>query len=205
MKRQLNITRLISYIAVFALVVIMAVGSTFSWYPRTTNSTDETVKSLNYSVSGKVNSTSVKTIITYAGDNDNGKITYTDEASGAITALPGKVNYFKTVIADKDPATDNINNAGDSIVSLYLKGLTLKSNMGGTIHVGIVTPEKTYTLYTGSTDAETGYIVVPTICIEDNVVISSGGSTEVEWFIQVDSSYEGSGTIELGGMYVMYN
>lgn len=204
MKKNRSSYNLISRIAILSLVLLLAVGSTFSWYDRTKRD-DEEGHVLSYTLSEncKVN-TGLKdvSVNTYLGTKENGIVKYSEDpltTSGVgenVTTVSGEITYFKTVIKDN-------NNAGDSLVSLYLSQFSCASNMGNSVHVGVVGPEKTYNQYTGSTSGAT-YTVKPML-IEDNIVLNNNGEIEVYWFIEVDASYSGTGVVNLGVPYVVNN
>lgn len=202
MKKNRSSYNLISRIAILSLVLLLAVGSTFSWYDRTKRD-DETGNTLKYSVAGSVNANVNKvTVDTFLGTKEDGIVSYSKSAiptSGVNTDIdtnPGELTYFKTVISDKG-------NAGDFLISLYLSQFSCRSDMGDKVHIGIIGPEKTYNQYTGVSSG-LSYIVEPML-IEDNLYLKSNGSIEVYWFIEVDASYSGTGVVNLGVPYVVNN
>lgn len=200
MKKHINNPKLISHILILALALSIAVVATFSWYNRSTSSAGEG-NSFKYTQSGNINGEG-GTVTTYAGTSDNGKITYSTEpltlSSGALSAEPGSLNYFKTVIEDKSTV-----GAGDSLVSLYLENFTYSSSMEESIHIGIIQPEKTYKQYTATVSGDN--CVIDSICLEDNIFIENNGTVEVYWFVEVDGSYDGTGSIDLGNLHLVYN
>lgn len=195
MKKGKSNLKVISHILVLALVLVIAVVATFSWYNRT-QSAGETGYLLEYTQSGNVNGTG-GTIQTFAGTDNNGMITYADtEVSGTISTEPGAVSYFKTVITDES-------NSGDSMVSLYLEDFTYSSKMGSAIHIGIIQPEKTYKKFTGTLSGSN--YIVDKICLEDNVPVANNGTVEVYWFVEIDATYSGTGSVDLGTLHLVYN
>jgi len=100
MKKEISFVRLLSIIAILLLTVIMAVTSTFAWYPRTSSETDEMRifrdrRSLTVVGHGK------KEITTYIGANDNGHVTYDEVLSASNRVIPHNdenIYYFKTVV-----------------------------------------------------------------------------------------------------------
>ena len=198
MKKHINNPKLISHILILALALSIAVVATFSWYNRSTSSAGEG-NSFKYTQSGNINGKG-GTVTTYAGTSDNGKITYSTESltsgSDALSTEPGALNYFKTVITDES-------SSGDSLVSLYLRDFTYSSSMGESIHIGLIQPEKTYKQYTATVSGDN--CVIDSICLEDNIFIQKGGTVEVYWFVEVDGSYDGTGSIELGNLHLVYN
>lgn len=207
MKRQLNISRLVTIVSALALAVIMAVGSTFSWYNRPQNTADvSNVKKLNYSVTGKVNAPRSVQMKTYLGIEDKGEFTYNDEVSTSVAFSAGEnIKYFKTDI--------DITNNGDALVSLYLQGLTY-SNLGEKFSIGIINPEKTLKKY--SVTGATGVYVKDFVCISDNVVIPTDMDDDgqefdsdltVYWYIKFDNPNDKADIRELnlGKMHLVYN
>lgn len=197
MKKQSRNTKLLSHILILSLVMIIAVTATFSWYNRSVSSDGETGNMLKYSQSGNVNGEG-GTIKTYAGTNDNGKVTYSDKelstSSDALTSKPGAINYFKTVITSMT----------DSTVSVYLENFSYERSLGsGNVKIGIIQPEKTYKSF--STTASGSAYNVSRICLEDNLMVTSGGTIEIYWFVEVGSGTTGSGNITLGTMHLVYN
>lgn len=197
MKKEKGNLRLMSLLAILALVLLMAVASTFSWYNRT-QSADAEARILDYKQTGKVNSVGSAEVATFEGTLDNGIVSYSDTAlasDAAVTAKSGQVNYFKTVI------TDTANSS--SLVSLYLNNITCTSDMGSSLHIGIVEPEKTYKQFTGTVTGES--FIVDTLCVEDDLILESGSTVEVYWFVEIDADYTSEGTINLGTQYLVYN
>lgn len=207
MKRQLNISRLITILLALALAVIMAVGSTFSWYdrtPATVNKTD--IKTMNYSVTGKVNAPRTAQMKTYLGVEDNGEFTYNNEVSGSVLFEKGEnIKYFKTDI----DITDN----GDALVSLYLQGLTY-TKLGQNFSIGVINPEKTLKSYTA--DSANDVFIKNYACICDNILIPTDTDDDgqefdsdftVYWYIKFESPNESdeSCTLSLGKMHLLYN
>ncbi len=196
MKKNKNNYKLISHIAVLAMVVMLAVTSTFSWYSRTTNNdSSPTAGVLKYERSGNINGEG-GTLQTYVGTkNSNGQITYDNKLTGNISTEPGAVNYFKTVITDKS--------SGDSLVSLYLKNLMCTKSLGNKIKIGILQPEKTYKEITADVES-------PNICtfkdipLIDNVQIKMGTTIEIFWFIEIQESALYAGSISLGTLHLIY-
>ena len=197
MKKSRSNLKVLSHIAVLALVLVIAVVATFSWYNRST--VTETGYLLKYSQSGNVNGSGGE-IHTYAGTNNDGVVTYSttevSETSGGISTEPGSVNYFKTVITDES-------NTGESMVSLYLEGLSYTKSLGNSVKVGIIQPEKTYKKYT-STLSGNNYNA-SRICLIDNVYVENNGTVEVYWFIEINKNLTTTGSINLGTLHLVYN
>ena len=199
MKKQMINTKLLSHILILSLVMIIGVTATFSWYNRSVSSDGETGNLLKYSQSGKVNGNGC-TIKTYAGTEDKGKITYSDNelstSSETLTTAPGANNYFKTEIKSEGTA--------DGTVSVYLENFSYDKTLGsGSVNVGIIQPEKTYKSFS---TAESGSVYSASkICLEDNLMVTSGSTIEIYWFVEVGSSTTGSGNITLGTMHLVYN
>ena len=207
MKRQLNISRLITILLALALAVIMAVGSTFSWYsrtPATVNKTD--VKTMNYSVTGKVNAPRTAQMKTYLGVEDNGEFTYNNEVPSSVLFEKGEnIKYFKTDI--------DITNNGDALVSLYLQGLTY-TKLGQNFSIGVINPEKTLKSYTA--DSANDVFIKNYACICDNILIPTDTDDDgqdfdsdftVYWYIKFESPNENDDpcTLSLGKMHLVYN
>lgn len=198
MKKSEKKSKMISHILIMAMTLIMAVAATFSWLPRNPAASLGKGNMLNYTQSGEING-SGGVVHTYAGTNDNGVITYsaTELSSDSVTAAPGKVNYFKTVIQD------NTTNGNKSVVSVYLENLKFSTDMGNAFHIGLTEPEKTYKSF--KTTAQGEYNVISSLCLEDNIIIQNGDDWEIYWFISVDGNYSGNGTIVLDTMHLVYN
>lgn len=198
MKKSEQKSKMISHILIMAMTLIMAVAATFSWLPRNPAASLGKGNMLNYTQSGEING-SGGVVHTYAGTNDNGVITYsaTELSSDSVTAAPGKVNYFKTVIQD------NTTNGNKSVVSVYLENLKFSTDMGNAFHIGLTEPEKTYKSF--KTTAQGEYNVISSLCLEDNIIIQNGDDWEIYWFISVDGNYSGNGTIVLDTMHLVYN
>lgn len=198
MKKSEQKSKMISHILIMAMTLIMAVAATFSWLPRNPAASLGTGNMLNYTQSGEINGSGGE-VHTYAGTNDNGVITYsaTELSSDSVTAAPGKVNYFKTVIQD------NTTNGNKSVVSVYLENLKFSTDMGNAFHIGLTEPEKTYKSF--KTTAQGEYNVIVSLCLEDNIIIQNGDAWEIYWFISVDGNYSGNGTIVLDTMHLVYN
>lgn len=198
MKNSEQKSKMISHILIMAMTLIMAVAATFSWLPRNPAASLGKGNMLNYTQSGEING-SGGVVHTYAGTNDNGVITYsaTELSSDSVTAAPGKVNYFKTVIQD------NTTNGNKSVVSVYLENLKFSTDMGNAFHIGLTEPEKTYKSF--KTTAQGEYNVISSLCLEDNIIIQNGDDWEIYWFISVDADYSGNGTIVLDTMHLVYN
>ena len=198
MKKSEQKSKMISHILIMAMTLIMAVAATFSWLPRNPAASLGKGNMLNYTQSGEING-SGGVVHTYAGTNDNGVITYsaTELSSDSVTAAPGKVNYFKTVIQD------NTTNGNKSVVSVYLENLKFSTDMGNAFHIGLTEPEKTYKSF--KTTAQGEYNVISSLCLEDNIIIQKGADWEIYWFISVDGNYSGNGTIVLDTMHLVYN
>lgn len=202
MKKNTSSFNLVSRLAILLLVLLLAVGTTFSWYDRTKRGDGESYL-LDYEVSGKINTglTGVS-VETYVGTKKNGIVKYNDvplTVSGvgeSVTTNSGEVTYFKTVIQDTA-------NSGDSLISLYLSQFSCASKMGSKIHIGVVGPEKTYNEYQG-TISGSDYVIQPML-IEDNILLKNNSIVEVYWFMSVDESYSGDGTVSLGVPYVVNN
>ncbi len=198
MKKSEQKSKMISHILIMAMTLIMAVAATFSWLPRNPAASLGTGNMLKYTQSGEINGSGGE-VHTYAGTNDNGVITYsaTELSSDSVTAAPGKVNYFKTVIQD------NTTNGNKSVVSVYLKNLKFSTDMGNAFHIGLTEPEKTYKSFNATAQGE--YNVISSLCLEDNIIIQNGDAWEIYWFISVDGNYSGNGTIVLDTMHLVYN
>lgn len=198
MKKSEKKSKMISHILIMAMTLIMAVAATFSWLPRNPAASLGTGNMLKYTQSGEINGSGGE-VHTYAGTNDNGVITYSDTelSSDSVTAAPGKVNYFKTVIQD------NTTNGNKSVVSVYLENLKFSTDMGDAFHIGLTEPEKTYKSF--KTTAQGEYNVIVSLCLEDNIIIQNGDDWEIYWFISVDGNYSGNGTIVLDTMHLVYN
>lgn len=198
MKKHSN-AKLFSHILILALVLLIAVGATFSWYNRTVTSSAGSGDLLTYNQTGNVSGEG-GTIKTYAGTSDNGKITYSTEelstASGTVSTEPGALNYFKTVITNGETS-------GDSMVSVYLENFSYSSSLGDSVHIGIIQPEKTYKQF-DATLSGSNYNI-SSVCLEDNIPLKKGGSTEVYWFVEIDSDVTTSGSIQLDTMHLVYN
>lgn len=198
MKKSEQKSKMISHILIMAMTLIMAVAATFSWLPRNPAASLGTGNMLKYTQSGEINGSGGE-VHTYAGTNDNGVITYSDTelSSDSVTAAPGKVNYFKTVIQD------NTTNGNKSVVSVYLENLKFSTDMGNDFHIGLTEPEKTYKSFNATAQGE--YNVISSLCLEDNIIIQKGDAWEIYWFISVDGNYSGNGTIVLDTMHLVYN
>lgn len=198
MKKSEQKSKMISHILIMAMTLIMAVAATFSWLPRNPAASLGKGNMLKYTQSGEINGSGGE-VHTYAGTNDNGVITYsaTELSSDSVTAAPGKVNYFKTVIQD------NTTNGNKSVVSVYLENLKFSTNMGNAFHIGLTEPEKTYKSFNATAQGE--YNVISSLCLEDNIIIQNGDDWEIYWFISVDGNYSGDGTIVLDTMHLVYN
>lgn len=198
MKKSEQKSKMISHILIMAMTLIMAVAATFSWLPRNPAASLGKGNMLKYTQSGEINGSGGE-VHTYAGTNDNGVITYsaTELSSDSVTAAPGKVNYFKTVIQD------NTTNGNKSVVSVYLENLKFSTDMGDAFHIGLTEPEKTYKSF--KTTAQGEYNVIVSLCLEDNIIIQNGDDWEIYWFISVDGNYSGNGTIVLDTMHLVYN
>ncbi len=198
MKKSEQKSKMISHILIMAMTLIMAVAATFSWLPRNPAASLGTGNMLKYTQSGEINGSGGE-VHTYAGTNDNGVITYsaTELSSDSVTAAPGKVNYFKTVIQD------NTTNGNKSVVSVYLKNLKFSTDMGNAFHIGLTEPEKTYKRFNATAQGE--YNVISSLCLEDNIIIQNGDAWEIYWFISVDGNYSGNGNIVLDTMHLVYN
>ena len=199
MKKSEQKSKMISHILIMAMTLIMAVAATFSWLPRNPAASLGKGNMLKYTQSGEING-SGGVVHTYAGTNDNGVITYSNTALSKddnVTAEPGKVNYFKTVIQD------NTTNGNKSVVSVYLENLKFSTDMGNAFHIGLTEPEKTYKSFNATAQGE--YNVISSLCLEDNIIIQKGDAWEIYWFISVDGNYSGNGTIVLDTMHLVYN
>lgn len=195
MKNKRSNLRVISHIAVLMLVLVIAVVSTFSWYNRSTASQEG--KLLKYSQSGNISGKG-GTIQTFVGTNNNGVISYDTDIStmASVSTEPGAVNYFKTVITDET-------NSGDAVVSLYIENMKFSSMGNSTVKIGISQPEKTYKSYSGSYSG--GKYNVDRICLIDNLYVKNQTVTEVYWFVEINKSFSGNGSIELGSLHLVYN
>lgn len=198
MKKHSN-AKLFSHILILSLVLLIAVGATFSWYNRSVTPSAGSGDLLTYNQTGNINGEG-GTIKTYAGTSDNGKITYSSDelstASGTVSTEPGALNYFKTVITNGETS-------GDSMVSVYLENFSYSSSLGDSVHIGIIQPEKTYKQF----DAKLSGSVykVSSVCLEDNIPLKKGGTTEIYWFIEIDSDVNDAGSITLDTMHLVYN
>lgn len=193
MKKNNHNFKLVSHIAVLAMVVMLAVTATFSWYNRSASKSTSTGGVLNYERSGNINGAG-GTLKTYIGTVTNGKITYTDnEAVGNISAEPGTINYFKTVITD--------NSSGDSLVSLYLENF--KTTLSNDVKIGIFKPEKTYKPLVLQGISENFYNFKK-ISLIDNVPIKKGTTTEIYWFVEISTTATTAGSINLGTLHLVY-
>lgn len=197
MKKGNMVRKLATCCVVWLMALLVAVGSTFSWYDRSVTA-DANARILNYSQSGRITSNAPKTIRTYLGTENGGVITYSDaELSGNVTVLPNRPVYFKTVIEDSG-------NVGESNISLYSKGFTCTANLGNAYHIGLLSPEKTCKAVTAS--ASGNVFQMDRICIADNLTVPSNGSVEVCWFIQVDNpDFSGTGTLTPEILYTVFN
>ncbi len=188
MKNRINLLKVISYAAVLVLVLVLVVGTTFSWYDRTM-SPGKTTNLMEYTQKGKVNGSGC-TFKTYIGTNTKGIVEYSEtEATNAITLEKGELTYFKTTIQN--------GTTGMAVVSLNLKNALVSSSL----HVGITEPEKTYKPFTGIDNSTNATVV----CIEDNIDLANGAPQDVYWFIDVPASYTGTVTINLSDLYITYN
>ncbi len=190
--------RYFSHILILTLVLVIAVGATFSWYNRTVITSAGEGNKFTYIQNGNVNGVG-GSITTYKGTNVDGVVTYSNDpltSTGGLTTEPGALNYFKTVITDESTE-------GDSMISVYLENFTYSKSMGNSIHIGISEPEKTYKKYT-STLSGSNY-VAKSICLEDNVFVKKGGTVEIYWFVEIDANYSGNGSLSLGTMHLVYN
>ncbi len=193
MKKEIHNSKIISHIVVLAMVVMLAVTATFSWYNRVPNEDFPTGGLLKYERSGNING-SGGTIATYVGTETNGKITYADtKVTGTISTEPGAINYFKTVITD--------NSTGDSLISLYLENF--KTTLSSDVKVGMLKPEKTYIPLTNK-GISSGYFTFNKICLIDNVPIKKDTTTEVCWFVEISTTNTTSGSIDLGTLHLVY-
>ena len=201
MKKNSFVLNLISRIMILVLVLIMSVGTTFSWYDRTQRA-DDPANLIRYEVTGKVNNGTSATVETFVGTKEDGVVTYSETAlptSGVdsnVTTTSGEITYFKTVITDTS-------NYGDSLVSLYFTQFSCDLTMGNYFHIGIIGPEKTYNQYTG-TSSGTNYVITPML-VEDNILLKNKSVVEVYWFLEVDAAYIGDGTVNLGVPYIVNN
>lgn len=197
MKKKAVNAKMFSHILILFMCVIIAVVATFSWYSRSSIESLGTAGALSYSQSGNITGNGC-TAQTFAGTYADGDVSYSStELSGSITSEPGSLSYFKTVITDQNST------APKSVLSLYLENFTYSSSMGSSIHIGLTQPEKTYKQFTSTlTD---GSYVIESLCLEDNIVITSGGEVTVYWFVQIDNSYSGDGSINLGNLHIVYN
>lgn len=179
MKKNNSLIKAIAVTGIVALLVSLSVVTAFSWYNRTQNADDTDIRLLNYVQTGTVNNTG-GSIETFKGTNDKGVITYDETAVTGDITLQSGVNYLKTTITAE--------NNGKMVTSLYLK------DVSSSINVGIFTPEKTYKAYI--TAGETMLV-----CVEDNLIIESGGSIEVIWFIECAEEF----TFNPDNLYLVYN
>lgn len=176
------------------LVLTMATDYTFSWYDRYPTES-ETGNMLSYIQTGKVNNSvsQDRTVQTFAGTMNNGVITYSNTAvSGAVTVKPGEACYFKTVI------TDNAG-VGASVVSLFVKKITVSSNLTDSIYIGLVGSEKTYERCSGNN------YQFNNVCIEDNIYVANNATVEVYWFVKSNATFTSDGTVTLDAQYLVYN
>lgn len=194
MKKGISYLRLISQITMLVLVLTMAATSTFSWYDRYPTEEKEG-KLLSYTQTGKVNNSfsTGRTVQTYAGTNDSGKITFSsDPVSGPVPIKKGEPCYFKTVIRDTV-------GVGDSIVSLYISQIHVSQNVSNTINIGLVGQEKTYEQYSGNNYS------FDKVCLEDNIYLSNNGTATIVWFIKTDANFDTDETVTLDAQYLVYN
>lgn len=196
MKKEYKGLKLLTLMLVLALVLALTVVSAFSWYDRTARP-NETGSMLSYEQTGKVNNTSGVTVVTYAGTYTDGKVEYSDTPfEGAVDVKAGQPVYFKSVVTDTQ-------NAGGAVVSLYMKDMSYASGFGNKINIGLVNSEKTLMTVNGTTSG--GSYVAETFCLEDNIIVESNGTVEVEWFITSSQSVTETEAIKLGTMYIAYN
>ena len=199
MKRQLNIFKVISCLAVLALVMIIAVGSTFSWYNRSISNTVQANDDLKYSVSGaRINGCNA-TATTYTGTCNNGEFTFSDTAwdgTSDITVPTNGVVFFKTNVKNA--------NTGKSVVSLYFEDFAYSNALGSAFHVGLISPEKTFK--GESKTATTSDYEFDWVCLEDNIVLNANESVDVYWYISFDGmSLTSDNTINPGKIHLDYN
>ncbi len=197
MKNRKKFVLLISIILVVVMTATVLLVNTFSWYDRTEIKHDgetEKYNLLTYNKSGKINyEVGDSSTVTYLGTVKNGDIVYGTDAisnTSQIDVTADGPTYFKTVITNNDTS-------GDSVVSLYVDSLIWSENLGDTIHIGIMGPEKTYKDLT-STAQNLGKT-----CIEDNIILSKGTAVEIVWYVKSDAGVDG--TITVGAQYPVYN
>ena len=187
MKNNKGFLRIISIIAILMLTLLIAVTSTFSWYPRTSSETEQ-MHSLNDLRDFYVQGHGKKTVTTYIGANDKGHVSYDEELGSANRVIPlnsDKIYHFKTVITETG-------NGGAAPISLFID--TIKASTA-TVQIGLTGPEKTYKAY----PVTSGY--AKDVCIEDNVIIDSNGTIEIYWFVK----YAGTTELQIGNLYYYYN
>lgn len=187
MKIRKISVKLITYLTLFVLVLIMAVGSAFSWYDRTNDNETDAVK-LNYSLAGsRVNYLGGLDIVTkIATDKDNnGILEYDDDIGTSVSLKANKVQYFKTTIDSNKSQFDSC------LASLYISEI-----QGSGLYLGVYSPEKTYTENISGKD----------ICIADYLYVpafddTDGNTLEVIWYIGSATTQ----TVNLGTPYLRYN
>lgn len=196
MKKEYKGLKLLTVMLVLALVLALTVVSAFSWYDRTKRADEDGYK-LTYSQIGRVNNTSGVTVVTYAGTVTDGAVEYSDTPlSGAVDVKAGEAVYFKSVVTDTS-------NSSDTLVSLYINDLVYNPTLGDHINIGLVNPEKTYKAVNATNEGGTCH--AETFCLEDNIIVESNGTVEVEWFIKPVNSVTETDAIKPGTIYIAYN
>ncbi len=200
--KKLNNLRLLTIVAVLALAILIAVGSTFSWSPRTVDSTDtNSYRNFNYEFSGRVNYLGLKDVapVTYEGISENGDIDYSETpVSGEVTLSGENIKYFKTVIDNK------VQNQGSALFSLYVDGMKFTQSLGANINVGIFTPEKTYDTTLVEATGANGYYNVNRFCLEDNLFVANNSECVVYWFVKFDSA-PADAKLDIGNIQIVCN
>lgn len=197
MKKATGNARFVSHILILLLCVIIGVVATFSWYSRSTQESLGTAGLLTYTQSGNISGNGC-TVETFAGTIVDGDVSYsTEPLSTEITSEPGALNYFKTVLTD-------VSNAPQSYVSVYLENFTYSQSLGeNSVHIGITQPEKTYKQF-NATASGSDY-TIGSLCLEDNIIITSGNTIEIYWFVEIDGNAVTNGSISPGTLHIVYN
>lgn len=182
MKSGNKFFRLFSLVTIFALILIMAVASTFSWYAPTT--VTDKGNALYYNIEGKINRNSGCKFVTYKGDVVDGFLVYNEftplRGPQAVTiSETDEVARYKTIIANDDN--------GPALVSLYVNSISCTD---GDAYIGIYQPEKTYIKAEGTP-----------VCIEDNLIVPNNSSIEVYWYVGAKAG----ATVTFGDLFVSYN
>ncbi len=187
MKKGRTFYRLFSFVAIFTLILIMAVASTFSWYNPTVYPTSEVINNgnaLNYDIEGKINRISGLQFKTYEGTVVDGMLIYNDASflrgpQSVTIRETDEVAYYKTIIMNDDN--------GAAMVSLYVNSISCTD---GDAYVGISKPEKTYVKSNEGA-----------FCIEDNLIVPNNDFIEVYWYVGAKKG----ATITFGDLFIAYN